>query len=147
MTSRYGEHPLRPLGSLAPPIDHPWDGAAIQRSPELSRELRFQVADYLSRASMFLPWMEYTRDVIGDRFGVSGGSAVCSDGTYFWRGDAVEYIKEYGIPVPDEAIVHFRNLDWQPPTFSRDEWVAIYKQLHAMFVDDDESGIVVFNPQ
>ncbi|GAA1576687.1 hypothetical protein GCM10009804_36640 [Kribbella hippodromi] len=59
------------------------------------------MAGYLAGCPLFLAWMEYTTDLIGGRFGVSGGSAIASDGVYYWRLDAAEYVREYGIVVPD----------------------------------------------
>ena len=90
--------------------------------------------------------MEYTRDVIGDRFGVPGGSSIHSDGTYYWRSDAVEYIKEYGIPVPEDAIRLFKSRDWQPPELSPAESKAVYSQLMAMFTSKAGEGIVTSKP-
>lgn len=81
--------------------------------------------------------MGYTRDEIGDRFGVSGGSAIASDGVYYWRVDAVEYIKEYGIPVPDEAVRHFEAANWLPPEFDREDYLAIYDRLTELLVGDE----------
>ncbi|MFI7025455.1 hypothetical protein ACIBMZ_22350 [Micromonospora sp. NPDC049900] len=68
---------------------------------------------------------------------MSGGSAIASDGVYYWRLDAVEYIKEYGIPVPDEALHHFEAKDWRPPEFDRQEYFAIYEKLTELLESDE----------
>lgn len=133
---------LRPLGGFASaPQAGPWTARDLDTSATMAPELRELVAAYLKRCPMILAWMEYTRDEIGDRFGVSGGSAICSDGTYYWRYDAVDYIREYGIAVPDEAVRHFESLDWQPPVFSREDLQILDTLLSELFVvgrgDDD----------
>lgn len=120
---------LRPLGTLAPMGRERWSGATLDRSEEMPADLRARVSDYLAGCPVFLAWMEYTRDELEDRFGVSGGSAIASDGLYYWRLDAVEYIKEYGIPVPAEAIAHFQKASWTPPTLDRDAYIEIYQEL------------------
>ena len=64
---------------------------------------------YLECSPIILPWMECTEDIIGGKFKVLGGSAIMSDGKYFWRYEAGEYLRHYPIRVPDEAIAHFRS--------------------------------------
>ena len=99
---------LRPLGTVAPPAgDQAWSATMLDRSRELPVGLRHRVASYLERCPVFLAWMEQTRDEIGGRFDVPGGSAIASDGTYYWRLDGIQYVKEYGIPIPDVAIRQF----------------------------------------
>jgi hypothetical protein len=92
------------------------------------------VLAYLEGCPLFLAWMEYTRDLIGDRFGVPGGSGIASDGVFYWRLDAVEYIREYDIAVPAEAITHFEARQWRPPAFSRSDYLEIYRQLEQLLV-------------
>ena len=123
---------LLPLGSLAPRPGEEWSGELLDLALVMPHELCVKVVDYLSRCPVFLAWMEYTRDAIGDRFGVSGGSAIASDGCYYWRLDAVEYIKEYVISVPDSAVRHMESRAWVPPEFSRQEYLAIYEELMEM---------------
>lgn len=84
--------------------------------------------------------MEYTRDEIGDRFGVSGGSAIISDGVYYWRADASEYILEYGIPIPNEALRHFEEIGWLSPVFSKVEYLRIYSALEDLLGGGEEVG-------
>jgi hypothetical protein len=79
----------------------------------LREPLRPNVASYLRNGNTVFAIMEYTRDVLEDRFGVSGGSAVLTDRVYFWRADAAEYVGEYGIDVSDEVLVHMRDAHWQ----------------------------------
>lgn len=132
---------LRPLGSLAPsPGGPPWSGEQLDRSSVMPQELRARVTSYLSQCPIFLAWMQFTRDEIGDRFGVSGGSAIASDGVYYWRVDAVEYIKEYGIPVPDEAVRHFEARAWRAPEFDRQKYLAIYERLTEILTGGDSAS-------
>ena len=133
MSAPANELDIRPLGTLAPtPGGQEWSGGEIDTSSTLAAGLRECVAAYLAGCPVFLAWMEYTRDVIGDRFGVSGGSAIASDGVYYWRVDAVEYIREYGVAVPQDALDHFEEVSWRPPKFSRVEYLTIYKRLDSM---------------
>ena len=121
---------IRPLGTIAPPgPGQTCSAAMLDRSRELPVDLRNRIAAYLERCPVFLAWMEHTRDEITGRFEVPGGSAIASDGTYYWRLDGVEYLREYGIPVPDDAVRHFEARDWEPPTIERDEYLEIYRQL------------------
>lgn len=121
---------LRPLGTLAPsPGGAQWSAEQLDRSAQMPQDLRSLVTNYLTQCPVFLAWMGYARDEIGDRFGVSGGAAIASDGVYYWRLDALEYIKEYGIPIPREAVRHFEAQSWRPPELSRRDYIAIYEEL------------------
>ena len=46
--------------------------------------------------------MEQTDDVIDGRFTVAGGSAILTDGAYFWRLDTADYVEAYGVRLPEE---------------------------------------------
>lgn len=120
---------LLALGSLAPRPGEVWSGELGDRATVMPHGLRLKVIDYLGRCPVFLAWMEYTRDVIGDRFGVSGGSAIASDGRYYWRLDAIEYIREYGITIPDAAVRHMESRSWTPPELDRQQYLGIYEEL------------------
>jgi hypothetical protein len=99
----------------------------------MPEEFRSKVIRYLGSGPMFLAWMQYTRDVIGDRFGVSGGSAIMSDDVYYWRLDAIDYVREYGIVVPDEALSHMESRGWMCPEIARVDYDRIYRRLASMF--------------
>ena len=88
---------------------------------------------YLEYSPMILPWMECTEDLIGRKFKVLGGSAVMSDGKYFWRHEAGEYLRHYPIRVHDEAIAHFRLRRWDPPEFTSAEIAELERVLISMF--------------
>lgn len=129
---------LKPLGTLAPAdLMAPWSADHLDRSRELPPDLRAKVIAYLEKCPLFFAWMGYSSDEIGGRFQVAGGTAIASDGTYFWRLDALDYIREYGIPVPDEAIAHFEAMAWTPPSFEKPEFMRIYRALEAL-QDDGE---------
>jgi hypothetical protein len=83
-------HELEPLKGAVPP------------------QLRPMVAHHLREGSVVLPVMEYTDDVVGGAFGVSGGSGVLSDGAYYWRRDGAEYVAQYGTDVGAAAVEHLR---------------------------------------
>ncbi|WP_152363792.1 hypothetical protein [Microlunatus speluncae] len=126
---------LRPLGTLGPPPDGtPWSADQLDRTHPIDPDLKERVITYLSGCPLFLAWMEYTRDELGDRFGVAGGSAIASDGLYYWRLDAIDYLREYDIAVPPEAIGHFESRQWQPPEFDRPDYLAIYQKLEDLLV-------------
>lgn len=132
MAVDYGAPLPVPLGSLGPRPGEEWPSVSLDLDL-MPQTLRSQVVEYLSSCPMFLAWMGYTRDVIDDRFGVSGGSAIISDGTYYWRLDAMEYIREYGVAVPEDALSHMRARGWKCPEITPIEYRRIYRQLEFIF--------------
>jgi hypothetical protein len=84
---------------------------------------REPIARYLASCSMIFPVMEHTFDVIEKAFGTPGGSAICTDGTYYWRLDAADYVRHYGVALPEDFIAHGRRLQWNPPRL-REEDIA-----------------------
>ncbi|WP_369372026.1 hypothetical protein AB1046_01545 [Promicromonospora sp. Populi] len=125
---------VKPLGTLAP-TDRatPWSAQRLDRSREMPSDVRVRVLDYLTGCPVFLAWMEVTRDEIGGQFEVAGGSAIASDGVYYWRLDGIEYIREYGIPVPHDAVAYFEARKWIVPTIERAEYIQIYRELDELF--------------
>ena len=145
MVSDAEQEPLRvePLGVFA--SRH---SVALGATPEelrgmvggLDRDLRRSVASYLRRGALILAIMEYTRDVLDDKFGVSGGSAIVSDGTFYWREDAANYIEEYGIAVPDDVVSHMRDQGWVPPVLDEDTKLRIDQYLWNELGVHDKDG-------
>jgi hypothetical protein len=123
-TPRTDEPSLRPLGILAPePGSNLWPTTQLAEFIGLvDVSLRDQVAAYLESCPLFLAWMEHTTDVIGGKFGVSGGSGIVSDGEYYWRLDAAQYVREYGLGIPSQALDHMASHKWEPPTFADQEY-------------------------
>lgn len=122
----------RPLGALAP-IDSstPWAVERLDRSAPLPRDLRTTIAAYLRSCPLCIPWMGYTDDEIGGTFSVAGGSAIASDGVYYWRLDAADYVEVYGVAVPEEAIAHFAASGWRPPRPDEAEYLRWCRYLEA----------------
>jgi len=83
------------------------------------------VANYLRTGSIVIALMEQTHDVLDGAFGVPGGSAIHTDGIYYWRRDAAEYVLHYGIGLPADFLEHGARLAWVPPSLNREEVLAI----------------------
>jgi hypothetical protein len=73
--------------------------------------------------------MEYPRDVVSDALGVSGGSAINTDGTFYWRLDSADYVERYGTGLPDEFMCHGRKLQWRTPAILPEDVLNIYSYL------------------
>jgi hypothetical protein len=97
----------------------------------LDAETRILVANYLAAGTTVLALMGYTEDVLEGRFGVSGGSAVLTDGRYFWRRDAADYVREYGIGVDAEPMAFMQQQNWTPPTLEAERVLEIDQYLFA----------------
>lgn len=95
------------------------------RCERISPDERQQIANYLRRGATVIALMEHTRDVLGDAFEVPGGSAIHTDGTYYWRRDAAEYVSHYGVGLLDDFLRLGRGLSWSPPPLNREEILAV----------------------
>lgn len=123
---------LRPLSVFAAQDlgTTPNAGDYIQSiSGQIGPKNRQSLADYLRSGQMVLSWMEQTIDVIAGRFSVPGGSAILSDGTFFWRLDAADYVETYGVQLPEEFIRHVKN-DLAKP---QDELHWLFTELDNFF--------------
>jgi len=109
---------------------------SLRRLPHLRQELQalvgqVEIADrvplgsYLRKGAIVMAFMEFTTDLLSNSFGVAGGSAILTDGAYFWRRDAAEYVETYGIGVPAEFLEHARNMHWVPPHITPEEVARI----------------------
>jgi hypothetical protein len=99
------------------------------RANVIPRQKRAPIAHYLRGGTVIFAIMEYTRDVIAGAFGASGGSAILTDGSYYWRLDAADYVEHYGIGLPEEFVAHGQNAGWRIPSLARDEALAIDRFL------------------
>ena len=116
---------------------------------KLAKDLRAPAARYLRSARMFLAWMESTQDQLESRFRVPGGSAVNSDGMYYWRLDTADYVERYGIELPADFIERARAVKWTPPTIDDVRFLEIYGELeHLMrsFSRGNENPLTTFYP-
>ncbi|WP_353945223.1 hypothetical protein ABII15_29120 [Streptomyces sp. HUAS MG91] len=86
---------------------------------------RARVAEYLKAAPVIIALMGYSEDVVGNRFAVTGGTAIQSDGTYYWRRDTAEYVLHYGTGLPRPFIEHGAARQWKAPTLTNEEIMDI----------------------
>jgi hypothetical protein len=98
-------------------------------SGAIPKSERQPIANYLRECEMVIPLMEHTRDVLGRAFEVPGGSAVCTDGTYYWRLDAAEYVLHYGIELPQEFLAHGATRNWVPPALTQDQCAKLEDRI------------------
>jgi hypothetical protein len=85
--------------------------------------LRFEasaIVQYLSAGAIVLALMEQTTDVLEGAFKVLGGSAILTDGTYYWRRDTSAYVERYHVALPDPFLEHMRSLEWKCPAVGAD---------------------------
>lgn len=99
--------------------------------PSHQREV---VADYLRSATIIFAIMEQTTDILGKRFSVAGGSAIMTDGSYYWRLDTAEYVSYYGVGLPIDFLASCRSHDWKMPRLSSERITAIDTYLYANIV-------------
>jgi hypothetical protein len=97
----------------------------------IEKEERSAVAHYLRSGTVIVATMEYTKDVIADEFVVAGGSGINSDGRYYWRADAAEYVEHYGIEIPKTAIALMRARNWNAPMLSPEKVVEVDRLIWA----------------
>lgn len=131
---------IRPLGGFAPVAGEQWSAEKLVPSSRFPSDLRGRVVQYLDSCPIILAWMEHTSDGIGGRFEVPGGSAIASDGTYYWRRDASKYIETYDLLIPTEALIHFERMGWEPPVLDRTKYIEIFRYLSERLGGSEEVG-------
>ena len=104
-------------------------GEIVHLQGMTSEDERADIARYLRSGAMVFAFMEYTRDVVRDAFGVSGGSAICTDGTFYWRLDSADYVERYRTGLPEEFMRHGRKLQWRAPVVSPEDVLSIDSYL------------------
>jgi len=96
-----------------------------RRVGAIPEQERGKIAEYLRSGTPIIALMGFSEDVLGNKFSRSGGPAIMSDGRFFWRLDAADYVEHYGIELPEEFISHGNSLRWISPELSREEVAAI----------------------
>ena len=97
----------------------------------LPRDEREAIARYLRAGAVVFAFMEHTTDVLEGAFGVPGGSALWTDGAYFWRCDAAAYVERHGIAPSDGFLRHGRALQWSPRPLAKEDIQGVYDYLEA----------------
>ncbi|MFI2211907.1 hypothetical protein [Streptomyces sp. NPDC020141] len=127
---------VQPLGILSVLESQP---AYAERREEMSRQTgalgpddRRRTAEYMRRGSVVLAIMEYTTDILGTEFGVPGGSGILTDGEFYWRGDAADYVEHYGVTPGDDFLRRVAERHGVPPALTLDEIIDVDDYLSAM---------------
>jgi hypothetical protein len=124
---------LRPIGVLSRPETlvqfrgHRQE--LLEHAGELSNDLRERCSDYLRAGTLIIAFMEQTTDVINEEFTVPGGSGIRSDGLYYWRQDAAQYVDVYGVGLDSEFLRHCERHDWVAPELSPAEVSEVDRAL------------------
>jgi hypothetical protein len=79
----------------------------------------------MRKGSVVLAIMEHTIDIVDSRFQRPGGSGIFTDGEFYWRGDAPDYVEVYGVSPGQNFIDHVRERNGEPPTLTQDEILEI----------------------
>ena len=151
--SQYAVKPLGIFGVVA------GQGEFEQLRDELRRLVgvvpeseRPAIAGYLRAGAIVFAIMSYSWDVlggipaaqltrgqplepgaVGGAFVVPGGLGIQTDGAFYWRQDAADYVECYGVSLPEDFLRHGRALDWQARAMTRDDILAVdqYLMKHA----------------
>lgn len=124
---------MRPLGVFGPRnrAELDLDRATLLAQGTLEASVRDKVAAYLRSGTLVLALMEYTTDVVNAAFGVSGGSGIMTDGNYYWRVDAADYIEHYGFTLDEEILDWMKQNSWNAPPVSEEKLRNIDAELFA----------------
>lgn len=122
--------PLGPFGRIAS------QSAFAARADELRSLVgaipegkRGKIAGYLRSGTPVIALMGFSEDILGAGFSRSGGTAIMSDGRFFWRLDAADYVEHYGIGLPEEFIAHGTSRRWIAPVLSGGEVIEVDERL------------------
>lgn len=125
---------VRPLGVFGPLGERPFtlDPAVLRPLVGgLAADTRQQVADYLRGGTIIGALMGHSVDVLDGRFSVAGGFALLTDGEWYWRQDAADYVEQYGIAPPDEFVWQCLRLG-TPPELGTDRTNDIDNYLYGL---------------
>lgn len=90
---------------------------------------RGRIAEYLRSGTPIIALMGFSEDILDNKFSRPGGTAIMSDGRFFWRLDAADYVEHYGIELPAEFIAHGNSRQWISPVLTREEVAAVDRHL------------------
>ncbi|MEU2154697.1 hypothetical protein ABZ532_06700 [Streptomyces sp. NPDC019396] len=128
--------PVRPLGILSHLEGQQFyahrKAEMIDQANSLSSEERHLIASYMRKGSVVLAIMEHTTDIVDSRFERPGGSGIFTDGEFYWRGDAADYVEAYGVSPGQNFIHHVHERNGEPPTLTLDEIIEIDDYFVAM---------------
>jgi hypothetical protein len=90
--------------------------------PEDARRV---LGSYLRAGAVVLAIMEHTHDIVGEAFDVPGGSGILTDGQFFWRRDAADYVETYGTALPGEFVRWGQSVQWVMPRLGKEDILEV----------------------
>ncbi|TQK44646.1 hypothetical protein FBY35_6162 [Streptomyces sp. SLBN-118] len=122
--------PLGVFGSIASQFTFAENADELRRRVgEIPEGARKKIAEYLRSGTPIIALMGFSEDMLGNKFSRFGGTAIMSDGRFFWRLDAADYVEQYGIGLPEEFIAHGTARQWIAAALSRDEVIEVDDRL------------------
>jgi len=106
---------LQPIGLLSAKVLTAGDTDGLLKGCTEALTNDRELLAYLQGGTVVFAIMERTRDVIRDSFGTDGGSGVLTDGEYYWRGDAADYVGTYGVAPSEQFLRQVRSKRWPGP--------------------------------
>lgn len=142
------EFNLSPLHPFARTPGKEYSAPRLDSAPHDPETLRCLLR-YLENATTVHAWMGYSKDLIEGKFDTPGGHAILSDGVFYWRLDAIDYLRHYPIRVSDQALSHFASNNWAPPRFEirTPEFTALLATLNKIYDHGKGNDIVMFHPK
>ena len=86
---------------------------------------------YLASGTTIFAWMGFSPDVVADEFDSS--PLVMSDGVYYWRRWAADYVWYHSVALPQDFIDRCVERAGVPRSLSHDEVVALHSMIDSEF--------------
>jgi hypothetical protein len=103
----------------------------IEHLRDRLNEQHAAVGGYLSEGTTVIALMEQTTDILDSAFELPGGSAILTDGKYYWRRDTALYVEHYRVALPDDFVQHAESLEWVCPEVSPQRVLEVDSFLHS----------------
>lgn len=108
----------------------------------LDSELSAEIAEYLRSGTAVLALMEHTRDILDNKFDVAGGSAILTDGTFFWRRDTANYVETYQVTLSADFLEHVEAAEFVMGEYSADEIAHLDALIYGFYKDGGANDIL-----
>ena len=91
-----------------------------------------KVVNYLKNGHIIVSTPGLSADVLSNDNTVSGVPSILSDGSWVWTGDLAYYVENYNLMPPVKMLQIMEKNNWQVPSLSKKDLVAICEYLDHM---------------